>query len=60
MAYNILDIEGIDSVYAEKLGAVNIKTVEQLLEVGATKKVAHHWLMKQESMKTHPSLGKHG
>ena len=38
MAYNILDIEGIGPVYAEKLGAVNIKTVEQLLEVGATKK----------------------
>lgn len=38
MAYNILDIEGIGPVYAEKLGAVGIKTVEALLEAGASKK----------------------
>lgn len=38
MAYNIIDIEGIGPVYAEKLGAVGIKTVEALLEAGASKK----------------------
>lgn len=38
MAYNIIDIEGIGPVYAEKLGVVGIKTVEALLEAGASKK----------------------
>jgi predicted flap endonuclease-1-like 5' DNA nuclease len=38
MAYNIIDIEGIGPVYAEKLGTVGIKTVEALLEAGASKK----------------------
>ena len=35
---NIIDIEGIGPVYAEKLKAVDIKTVEALLEKGATRK----------------------
>lgn len=38
MAYNIKDIEGIGPVYAEKLGAIGITTVEALLEAGASKK----------------------
>ena len=35
MAYKIIDIEGIGPVYAEKLIAVGIETVPQLLEAGA-------------------------
>ena len=35
---NIIDIEGIGPVYAEKLKAVDIKTVEAILEKGATRK----------------------
>ena len=35
---NIIDIEGIGSVSAEKLALANIKTVEALLKEGATKK----------------------
>lgn len=35
---NIIDIEGIGPVYAEKLALANIKTVEALLKEGATKK----------------------
>ncbi|MFN8355346.1 MAG: DUF4332 domain-containing protein [Spirosomataceae bacterium] len=38
MAYNIIDIEGIGPAYAEKLTAIGIKTVEALLEAGASKK----------------------
>lgn len=38
MAYKITDIEGIGPAYAEKLQKVGIKTVEKLLELGATKK----------------------
>jgi predicted flap endonuclease-1-like 5' DNA nuclease len=38
MAYNIKDIEGIGPAYAEKLTALDIKTVEALLEAGASKK----------------------
>lgn len=34
----IEDIEGIGSQYAEKLKAADVKTVEKLLEVGATAK----------------------
>ncbi|MDD2251983.1 MAG: DUF4332 domain-containing protein [Dehalococcoidales bacterium] len=34
----ISDIEGIGPVYAEKLAGVDIRTVEKLLEVGATRK----------------------
>lgn len=32
MSYKIEDIEGVGSVYGEKLVAAGIKTVEQLLE----------------------------
>ena len=35
MAYKIIDIQGIGPVYAEKLIAVGIETVPQLLEAGA-------------------------
>ena len=38
MAYKISDIEGIGPVYTEKLWTVDINTVEELLEVGASKK----------------------
>lgn len=38
MAYKIEEIEGIGTVYAEKLEAVGVKTTEDLLERGATKK----------------------
>lgn len=38
MAYNIVDIEGIGPVYAEKLTAAGIVTAEQLLEKGKTAK----------------------
>ena len=38
MSYNILDIEGIGPTYAEKLKAVGIKTTDDLLEMGGTKK----------------------
>jgi predicted flap endonuclease-1-like 5' DNA nuclease len=35
---NIVDIEGIGPVYAEKLAAVGVKTTDQLLERGAKPK----------------------
>ena len=35
---NVIEIEGIGEVYAEKLNAVGITTVEGLLEAGATRK----------------------
>jgi predicted flap endonuclease-1-like 5' DNA nuclease len=35
---NIIDIEGVGEVYAKKLGEAGIKSVEQLLERGATPK----------------------
>jgi predicted flap endonuclease-1-like 5' DNA nuclease len=38
MAYKISDIEGIGPVISEKFAAVGIKTVEGLLEKGASKK----------------------
>lgn len=38
MAYKIDEIEGIGSVYAEKLEAVGVKTTEDLLDKAATKK----------------------
>ena len=38
MAYKIIDIQGIGPVYAEKLTAIGIKTVPQLLEKGKTAK----------------------
>ncbi len=38
MAYKISDIEGIGPVLSEKLEAAGVKTVEQLLERGATPK----------------------
>ena len=34
MAYKIIDIQGIGPVYAEKLNAVGIETVEDMLEKG--------------------------
>ena len=34
MSYKIVDIEGIGPVYAEKLVAAGIVTVDQLLEKG--------------------------
>lgn len=37
MAKNIVEIEGIGPAYAEKLAGAGIKTVEGLLEAGATK-----------------------
>jgi predicted flap endonuclease-1-like 5' DNA nuclease len=37
MAKNISEIEGIGSVYAKKLVAAGIKTIEALLEAGASK-----------------------
>ena len=36
MGYNVVDIQGIGPVYAEKLVAAGIATVEQLLEKGKT------------------------
>ena len=38
MAYKIIDIQGVGPVYAEKLVAVGIETVDQLLEKGAAPK----------------------
>ena len=38
MIYKIVDIEGIGPVYGEKLVAIGIATVDQLLEKGATPK----------------------
>ena len=38
MSYNILDIEGIGPTYAEKLKAYGLKTTDDLLEMGGTKK----------------------
>lgn len=38
MIYKIIDIQGIGPVYAEKLTAVGIETVDQLLVKGATAK----------------------
>lgn len=38
MSYKIEEIEGIGPAYAEKLQAAGIKTTEQLLEKGATRK----------------------
>ena len=38
MIYKIIDIQGIGPVYAEKLIAVGIETVDQLLEKGADPK----------------------
>lgn len=38
MSYNIREIEGIGPTYAEKLNAIDIKTTDDLLEIGATKK----------------------
>ena len=38
MIYKIIDIQGIGPVYAEKLIAAGIETVDQLLEKGATAK----------------------
>ena len=38
MTYNIIDIQGVGEVYAEKLIAAGINTVDQLLEKGAMAK----------------------
>jgi predicted flap endonuclease-1-like 5' DNA nuclease len=38
MTYKIIDIQGIGPVYAEKLIAIGIETVDQLLEKGADAK----------------------
>jgi predicted flap endonuclease-1-like 5' DNA nuclease len=38
MAYKIEEIEGVGAAYGEKLNAVGIKTTDDLLEKGATKK----------------------
>jgi predicted flap endonuclease-1-like 5' DNA nuclease len=37
MAYNIIDLEGVGPVYAEKLNAASIKTTADLLTTGGTK-----------------------
>jgi predicted flap endonuclease-1-like 5' DNA nuclease len=37
MAYNIIDVEGIGPVYAEKLNAAGVHTTDDLLEKGGTK-----------------------
>ena len=37
MSTHIIDIEGIGSVFADKLAAVGINTIGQLLNQGATK-----------------------
>jgi predicted flap endonuclease-1-like 5' DNA nuclease len=37
MAYNIIDIEGIGPVYAEKLNGQGVNTTDDLLEKGGTK-----------------------
>jgi len=42
MSTKIIDIEGIGKVYAEKLEAIGIHTVEKLLEEGASKKGRVH------------------
>ena len=38
MTYKIIDIQGIGPVYAEKLVAIGIETVDQLLKEGASPK----------------------
>lgn len=38
MAYKIIEIEGIGAAYAPKLEAVGIKTTDDLLDAGASKK----------------------
>ena len=54
MAYKIIDIQGIGPVYAEKLIAAGIETVDQLLEKGKDAKGrkaleeetgVRHWIM---------------
>jgi predicted flap endonuclease-1-like 5' DNA nuclease len=47
MATAIIDIEGIGKVYAEKLAAIGINTVEELLEKGASRTGRKH--LAQES-----------
>jgi predicted flap endonuclease-1-like 5' DNA nuclease len=37
MAYNIIDLEGVGPVYAEKLNTAGIKTTADLLTTGGTK-----------------------
>ncbi|MGE5106320.1 MAG: DUF4332 domain-containing protein [Sphingobacteriales bacterium] len=41
MAYKVIDIEGIGTNYAEKLGNIGIHTTEDLLEKGGTKSGRH-------------------
>lgn len=38
MAYKIEEVEGIGTAYASKLAEAGVKTTEDLLEIGATKK----------------------
>lgn len=38
MSYRIEEIEGVGSVYAEKLAAVGVNTTEELLDRAASKK----------------------
>ncbi|MBO4231430.1 MAG: DUF4332 domain-containing protein, partial [Bacteroidales bacterium] len=38
MTYKIIDIQGVGPVYAEKLIAAGVETVDQLLEKGKTPK----------------------
>jgi predicted flap endonuclease-1-like 5' DNA nuclease len=38
MPYNVVEIEGIGETYAAKLGQVGVKTTDDLLEMGGTKK----------------------
>lgn len=45
----IMDIEGVGSVYAGKLGRIGIKTVEALLKEGATSK-GREFLAKESSI----------
>ena len=38
MSYKIIEIEGIGEIYAKKLQAIGIRTTENLLTAGGTKK----------------------
>ncbi len=38
MSYKIIEIEGIGEIYAKKLQAIGIRTTENLLKAGGTKK----------------------
>lgn len=49
MVYKIIDIQGVGPVYAEKLTAAGIDTVDQLLEAGKQPRDARNLKRRPES-----------